>query len=220
MKGLLLKDFYSLKTEYKMYGIILPFLVLFMVLTGTHSDENLSPGSFGYLATYTVIAALGLTTNSFTYDEKYGYAQYVLATPTSRRLYVAGKYVFHLINAAFGALLGLTGMLVMSLILGASLTFESIMGGIVFVGGSFLATALLGIWQIGLSVRFESVKARLIFVGLILGVTILTVAGTLYGILSTDYPITLIPTLIEVVVAGLTIWMFVMSFVWMKKKEF
>lgn len=219
MKGLLLKDFYSVRTEYKMYGIILPFLVAFMLLMQS-PDRDVSPGSFIYLTSYFAIATLGLTINTFTYDEKFGFMKYALSTTVSRKNYIAEKYLFHLIHSVAGAFLGGLGMIVMTAILGGSLTSEAVLGIVFTTGGCFLAVLIMGIWQIGLSVRFDSAKARMIFGVMIFGVAILGAAAGMIGLLMLEEGIPLIIGGAAVIALGLTVWMFCMSFVWMKKKEF
>lgn len=213
MKGLLLKDFYSVRTEYKMYGFVLLFLVPLMMLLNW-ADESPTPGTFGFLTTYGAIAAMGLTLNSLTYDEKYGFTQYAFATTVSRKLYLAEKYVFHLINGTIGALLGMTGMLLMQLIRGNALTSEDVLSAWFIAGIFLLMTVVAGIWQIALAVRFDSVKARIYFIILVLAFSV-SFASLVMMDVFTDIMI-----LLAVLGAVFTVWMFYMSFVWMKKKEF
>lgn len=214
MKGLLLKDFYSLKTEYRMYVLMFPFLALLMTVMNWNSDGDTSPVSFGYLMTYGVIAVMGLVMNTFTYDEKFCFTQYALATTVSRNVYLAEKYVFLLLNEAIAGVVGVVGMLVLTALKSQTLTGEDVLAALLIAGFFILAAAVMGIWQIGLSVRFDSVKARIVFV-----IVILAVSVAFASLVILDAA-TSILVILAVVGVMFTVWMFCMSFVWMKKKEF
>jgi ABC-type transport system involved in multi-copper enzyme maturation permease subunit len=92
MKGLLLKDFYSLQKYLKTVSVM---LILYAVL-GTMNDDP----SFIIGMVILFFAMMSLTT--FSYDETAHWHQYALSMPLSRKKIVLGKYILCLILTAAG----------------------------------------------------------------------------------------------------------------------
>ena len=222
MKGLILKDMYLLRKEFKNYALLAVFALLFPVFTKSSSDSiAYNPiSTFNSLSPVMVILAINLTLNSFVYDERCGYMQYVFATPVRRSSYVAAKYLSHIMYAGIGSLIG-TLCNFMTLIVSGAMRWEYVFQQLIFCLVLFIATLLLGCWEIGLSMKFESTKARMVMLAVII------IAGVLCGVsifLALHYKEEVQWFLLLPPAAGLLLgssaWMVWKSFVWARKKEF
>lgn len=82
MKGLILKDLYSLKVYMRQYVILLGFFMIFGV----------SMGNTSYIMWMSLVMALNIGFATFPVDEAGGYT-YMLACPVGRRMCVQAKYL-------------------------------------------------------------------------------------------------------------------------------
>lgn len=218
MKGLLLKDFYNLRTEYLTYVILLVLTAGTMIFTSY--GRPVLVVTLRYLPLYFGFAVTGLMLNSFSYDEKCGYMKYALATPVSRKTYLLEKYVFLLIHGVAGMLLGVLCSVVLTFAFSHVLTAGSVGLTAGVAGVCFVVITAMGCWQIALSVRFDAAKARLLYWAMFIGLSLLSSLGSGFGLFMFEEGI---PAVAVIFAAGLlvfTTWMFCMSFIWMKRKEF
>lgn len=84
MKGLLIKDFKSMK--YTLKGNLL-FICIFLVI-GIFSNNPV------FITTFMTILGLNHTISTMSYDESYGWNQYALTMPIKRKDLVISKYLF------------------------------------------------------------------------------------------------------------------------------
>lgn len=84
MKGLLLKDFYNMKGNFKMLAILFVFYV----------GLSINSRDLTMLITMMGILAIILTMNNYAYDEKANWEKVALTMPLSRDDLVYSKYLF------------------------------------------------------------------------------------------------------------------------------
>lgn len=97
MKGLIIKDALTLKTQWKIY---LAYFVLYGIISFT--NENMS-SFFGMIL---VLLAVMIPISTISYDERCQWQKYALSMPLSRRDIVYAKYLFSLLLTAFGITVG------------------------------------------------------------------------------------------------------------------
>jgi ABC-2 type transport system permease protein len=93
MKGLILKDIYNLKRQYKVLLLLLVFYTGFSLFTG----------DAGFLTGVLSLMMVMLTITTLAYDERSKWEKFALTMPVSRKDLVLGKYLlgFLLSVAAF-----------------------------------------------------------------------------------------------------------------------
>ena len=83
MKGLILKDLYTLKQQGRITLLLAAFYLLYSFMTN-------NPGMFSILI---IVISLLLPLTSVAYDEHYRWDRYALSMPVSRRTIVVSKYL-------------------------------------------------------------------------------------------------------------------------------
>lgn len=151
MKGILLKDLYSLKGYMRQYVMLLFFFMVF----------GISMGNSHYIMWMSLVLGLNIGFSAFPFDEAGGYV-YMLSGPIGRKTMVQAKY-----------LMGLAG--------GAAILACSVVGEIVNRMANGEATefwlvemaCILGVYFIFISVltpvsyRFGVEKARVVMLGMV-----------------------------------------------------
>lgn len=100
MRGLILKDLLGMKSYFKFFAIIIAICLIPAVTMG---KGDFSTGFIGSFCTF--IGGM-LCFVSFAYDKAYGWDNYVLTLPYTRKQIVLGKYLFSLLIIGIGAGLG------------------------------------------------------------------------------------------------------------------
>lgn len=95
MKGLLLKDFYLMRSLFKSYLLVLG---IFAVLTFVGIYDS------GFMASFLALMCIMFPVNLFAYDEQARWDKYAAALPTGRAGVVKARYLFTLI-VCLGAIL-------------------------------------------------------------------------------------------------------------------
>ncbi len=151
MKGVWLKDFYSLKAYGRQYLLLMAFFMIF----------GISMGNSHYIMWMSLVVGLNIGFAAFPFDEAGGYG-YMLAAPVGRRTMVQARY-----------LLGLAGGLLIFLCSGTGEIISRALNG--KSEGFWLAemAAVWGIYFIFMSIlmpvgyRFGVEKARVVTLGMV-----------------------------------------------------
>ncbi|WP_312651479.1 ABC-2 transporter permease [Aminipila sp.] len=150
MRGLILKDFLSLKKQ------ILPMLLFFSVyFVISIMTENSS-----FLTGVIMIFCAMLPITALSFDDRAGFAKYALTMPISRNTLVIGKYVMALILMVVGGIF--------------SLLVNALIGNMPFVESLFsvAVTMLIGSLMISISLppifKFGVEKGRFIMIGIVM----------------------------------------------------
>lgn len=154
MKGLILKDFYTMAR----YGKTLLALIGFYVVLAFLGQ----PASF--VSTMLVFLCTMLVISSFSYDEYGKWNKYCLSLPVSRRQIVGGKYLFALIMLVIGLALGLLGGYLLSLTQDISFA-EDVLPSC--LGGAVAALFMLAV-LLPLMYRFGVEKGRILMLAVCL----------------------------------------------------
>lgn len=168
MKGLLIKDFYLMKTTVRTY---LALLVVFAVLSAV--------GVYGIsmLNTVLMILLIMIPVNAFAYDEQAGWNKYAASTPMGRRGMVNGRYVYVLCIIFAGMVLA-AALQVLLFFLGFG-EGESL-GSMIFSAAASVGAAggLMNAILLPLIYKFGVQKSRLMLmiimaltVGIVIGLT-------------------------------------------------
>ncbi len=100
MRGVVLKEFYLMKSLGKSYALICAFFLL-MTLTKVYD--------YSFLSGFVVMLLLTIPMSTFSFDEAAGWDKFAAATPVGRKGVVQGKYLFVL--ALGGGLLVLNSLM-------------------------------------------------------------------------------------------------------------
>lgn len=151
MKGLLLKDWYQIKSNMKtMYLTVLAVLVIW-----TLSASGASTFAMNYAAIFLGI----LPVNLLTYDQSVGWVEYGQTLPVSKKTLVAEKYLVGLLCAAAAIVVG--GIFVVALILGKGKVVDG--SALFLMQGSVCIILLVNGISLPLLYRFGAEKARMIY---------------------------------------------------------
>ena len=152
MKGLLLKDWYQIKSNMKtMYLTVLAVLVIW-----TLSASGASTFAMNYAAIFLGV----LPVNLLGYDQNSGWVEYSLTLSVSKKVLVAEKYLVGLLCAAASVVIGGLFVVVLSLRKGAALDGTALF----FVGNGVNTILLMNGISLPLMYRFGAEKARMIYI--------------------------------------------------------
>ena len=152
MKGLLLKDWYQVKTNMRMmYLTMLAVLAIWILSTSGDSSfaVNYSAVFLGIMPAYLL-----------SYDHASGWTEYSFALPLSKELQVAEKYLVGLFCAAAAVVIGGLFITVISLRTGTTPDKDALS----LLAGSVCAILLINGISLPLLYRFGAEKARMIYV--------------------------------------------------------
>lgn len=152
MKGLLLKDWYQVKTNMRMmYLTVLAVLAIWMFSTSN---------AYVFPVSYAAIFLGILPVNLLTYDQSVGWVEYGWMLPVSKKTLVAEKYLIGLFCAAAAVVIGGLFITVISLRTGTTPDKDALS----LLAGSVCAILLVNGISLPLLYRFGAEKARMIYV--------------------------------------------------------
>lgn len=152
MKGLLLKDWYQVRTSMKtMYLTVAFVLVIWMFSTSN---------AYVFPVSYAAIFLGILPVNLLTYDQSIGWVEYGRTLPVSKKMLVAEKYLIGLFCAAAAVVIGGLFVTVISLRTGTAPD----KGVLPLLAGSVCAILLINGISLPLLYRFGAEKARMIYI--------------------------------------------------------
>lgn len=158
MKGLLLKDLYTLKGYAKQYAIT------FVLLTGwAVYMKNMS-----FLVIYAIVLGGMLVLSTLSMDESAHFDRWSITTPAGVKGMIREKYVLLLLLVAAGTAAGFLLNLVLAVLLGGMGSFE--WEGLIITGMLFIIA-----YAVMLPVNFKLgvEKARYVYIGTILGAAVI-----------------------------------------------
>jgi len=159
MKALILKDFYTLIKQIKIYII---FIILFAIIPGNS------------MALIAMIYASMLPITALAYDERSKWNSLALMMPYSDGSIVGSKYILGYIAVAVASLISIAAQIIVSLIKGIAFEPEGV-GLILLI--ACVATVMLAV-NLPLMFKFGVEKARLVFLAI---VAVITGAGMVLG---------------------------------------
>lgn len=163
MKGLILKDLFTLRQQAKIYS----FMMLLFAAIGILSD---SPAYFGSITCMIVIM---LPVTALSYDERAHWDKYALSLPVSRKDMVRSKYVLGGLITLIGFLL----VLLFSLIRSGDLPESMTLSVALWLVSIFLFSVLMPIF-----IKFGVEKGRIIMMAVFfMPVIVLLVANSLHA---------------------------------------
>ena len=148
MKGLLLKDWYQVRTSMKTMYLTVAFVLVIWVFST--SNAYVFPVSY---------AAIFLG-NLLTYDQSVGWVEYGRTLPVSKKTLVAEKYLIGLFCAAAAVVIGGLFVTVIPLRTGTAPDKDVLS----LLAGSVCAILLINGISLPLLYRFGAEKARMIYV--------------------------------------------------------
>jgi len=152
MKGLLLKDWYQVKTNMRMmYLTVLAVLAIWILSTS---------GDSGFAVDYSAVFLGILPVNLLTYDQSVGWVEYGRTLPVSKKTLVAEKYLIGLFCATAAVVIGGLFITVISLRTGTAPDKDALS----LLAGSVCAILLINGISLPLLYRFGAEKARMIYV--------------------------------------------------------
>ena len=202
MKGLILKDFYAMRQQFKIYLVIFAFW-LFLAF----QDNNAS-----FFGGMTAFFAVMIPISAIAYDEQANWDKYALTMPVSRTQIVLSKYILTFLCILVCGVLSFATSVIISKNMA-----ESVMTTLMFMSiGLFFASFIFpAVFKLGVE------KGRMVLIGIAVVPTLLLIAVSKLNIPKPD------PALVErvfylapaaaVVVVILSILLSVHIY---KKKEF
>ena len=166
MKGLLLKDWYQVKTNMRMmYLTVLAVLAIWTLSTSGDSSfaVNYSAVFLGFMPAYLL-----------SYDHASGWTEYSFALPLSKELQVAEKYLVGLLCTAAAVVIGGLFITVISLRTGTAPDKDALS----LLAGSVCAILLINGIMLPLYYRFGAEKARMLYMLMFAGMGAALGGGT------------------------------------------
>lgn len=166
MKGLLLKDWYQVKTNMRMmYLTVLAVLAIWILSTSGDSSfaVNYSAVFLGIMPAYLL-----------SYDHASGWTEYSFALPLSKELQVAEKYLIGLFCAAAAVVIGGLFVTVIPLRTGTAPDKDVLS----LLAGSVCAILLINGIMLPLYYRFGAEKARMLYMLMFAGMGAALGGGT------------------------------------------
>lgn len=206
MKGLILKDLFNLKTQFRFY---LFFILIFALMSFTGMDMNTLGGVIALVCAMLPITALGL-------DEKNNWDKYALTLPVVRKDLVLSKYTLGLICTVAGSIVS---FMLMGIRNGFSQTTLYI--ALVFFAISLFYLSLLLPLMFKLGV--EKGRITMMLVAFLPAIVISFLASRFSGVFSNEQFTSMLPFLPIIAVGLILICLFVSIAISMriyKRKEF
>ena len=152
MKGLLLKDWYQVKTNMRMmYLTVLAVLAIWILSTS---------GDSSFAVNYSAVFLGMMPAYLLSYDHASGWTEYSFALPLSKELQVAEKYLVGLLCTAAAVVIGGLFVTVIPLRTGTAPDKDVLS----LLAGSVCAILLINGISLPLLYRFGAEKARMIYV--------------------------------------------------------
>ena len=151
MKGLLLKDWYQVKTNmWMMYLTVLAVLAIWILSTS---------GDSSFAVNYSAVFLGMMPAYLLSYDHASGWTEYSFALPLSKELQVAEKYLVGLLCTAAAVVIGGLFITVISLRTGTTPDKDALS----LLAGSVCAILLINGIMLPLYYRFGAEKARMLY---------------------------------------------------------
>ena len=157
MAGLLLKDYYNLKSQLKMLGL---FLILFLVLA-------ISMKNSGFFAGIAMMLAVMMPVTALAYDERAKWDQFAVTMPVTRTQIVGSKYLL--------GILFMAGSCILSTIIAYIIEKFSFSDTFQFFCIFFSIGTIIQAILLPLMFQFGTEKGRFILIGVI-GIPVIIVA--------------------------------------------
>lgn len=152
MKGLLLKDWYQVRTNMKAMYLTVAFVLAIWALS--------TSSSYVFPVSYAAIFLGILPVNLLTYDQNSGWIEYGWTLPVSKKTLVAEKYLIGLFCAAAAVVIGGLFVTVIPLRTGTAPDKDVLS----LLAGSVCAILLINGISLPLLYRFGAEKARMIYI--------------------------------------------------------
>lgn len=152
MKGLLLKDWYQVRTNMKTMYLTVAFVLVIWVFSTSNA--------YVFPVSYAAIFLGILPVNLLTYDQSVGWVEYGRTLPVSKKTLVAEKYLIGLFCAAAAVVIGGLFVTVIPLRTGTAPDEDALS----LLAGSVCAILLINGISLPLLYRFGAEKARMIYV--------------------------------------------------------
>jgi ABC-2 type transport system permease protein len=166
MKGLLLKDWYQVRTSMKaMYLTVLAVLAIWILSTS---------GDSSFAVDYSAVFLGIMPAYLLSYDHASGWTEYSFALPLSKELQVAEKYLVGLLCAAAAVVIGGLFITVISLRTGTTPDKDALS----LLAGSVCAILLINGIMLPLYYRFGAEKARMLYMLMFAGMGAALGGGT------------------------------------------
>ena len=162
MKGLLLKDLYTLKSFAKQYGLIFGAMIIWSYFMKSSS----------FLIGYAVVLSSMLVLSSMSMDENVSFNRYALTMPLSCKSVVKAKYLLLILTTGCGVLFGVLFHLIMTMAIWKS-GWEDAGSGAVAILGIITVCIIGNTVTLPIMFRYNAEKARYVYIVVMLGVTLL-----------------------------------------------
>lgn len=166
MKGLLLKDWYQVRTNMKTMYLTVAFVLVIWVLS--------TSSAYVFPVSYAAIFLGILPVNLLTYDQSVGWVEYGRTLPVSKKTLVAEKYLVGLFCAAAAVVIGGLFITVISLRTGTTPDKDALS----LLAGSVCAILLINGIMLPLYYRFGAEKARMLYMLMFAGMGAALGGGT------------------------------------------
>ena len=166
MKGLLLKDWYQVRTNMKTMYLTVAFVLVIWVLS--------TSSAYVFPVSYAAIFLGILPVNLLTYDQSVGWVEYGRTLPVSKKTLVAEKYLIGLFCAAAAIVIGGLFITVISLRTGTTPDKDALS----LLAGSVCAILLINGIMLPLYYRFGAEKARMLYMLMFAGMGAALGGGT------------------------------------------
>lgn len=166
MKGLLLKDWYQVRTNMKTMYLTVAFVLVIWVLS--------TSSAYVFPVSYAAIFLGILPVNLLTYDQSVGWVEYGRTLPVSKKTLVAEKYLIGLFCAAAAVVIGGLFVTVIPLRTGTAPDKDVLS----LLAGSVCAILLINGIMLPLYYRFGAEKARMLYMLMFAGMGAALGGGT------------------------------------------
>lgn len=188
MKGLILKDLYTVWRTLRPVVIIIP-LILIAGMIMTYNIMPIENTTFIMPIEVFAVLSVSLTTTSFMCDKKCGWLRYALTAPITRREYFHAKLLVHTIFCVGGVLVGTLFAIISTMIMGR-FSAEMLLQALKWCIPALLFGWLVGVQLCALMIRFNYYKAVMFWVLYAFGILMLSlvVSDLLQNLMDLLYP--------------------------------
>lgn len=165
MKGLLLKDWYQVRTSMKAMCLTVAFVLVIWVFS--------TSSAYVFPVSYAAVFLGILPVNLLAYDHASGWTEYSFALPLSKELQVAEKYLVGLLCTAAAVVIGGLFVTVIPLRTGTAPDKDVLS----LLAGSVCAILLINGIMLPLYYRFGAEKARMLYMLMFVGLGALLGGG-------------------------------------------
>ena len=227
MKGQLAKDLYLRRKDLILLVIVYLATIAFTVvlrIADPVSYSEIDPAGRIFVIAYSILLTPVILSYTFFNDEKCGHQLYTFITPIKRKEYVSAKYLFASINVALCAVLMFAFLFIASAISEKGITSDGLKKIFLFIGIMLAIEILANTLIISVSVKEGAQVAVIILcvLALILGAVFpMEITFVLDYAREKNSPqlVTAYIIVETVLILGVEIWLFIMSYKWAEKKE-